>query len=357
MRFAIIARLGTAAAVLLGCVGIGALAPASACACGGVIPKAGDLGSTATVNREVALLGWDGRRETIVMQLALRSGIDTAALIVPTPTPATVTAGAPQTFKELEARTAPQVVTHYRWLSKIGAGASSAAAPATAGPTVLGRVQLGPLEATTLTGGDLDGIRKWLTDNGYQTKPEVVDAMAPYLRDGWSFVAMRLTSDQPLSGALDPVRFEFDTDRLVYPMRMSAAAKSSQTVVLYVLGEHRMRRTDPDANKQSSDVEFADRATDFADADLARLSGGGHDYLTGLRVTIDNPAAISTDFTFAAADSDEPYHQIVERTENAEILGVPGGVILYGALATIGLFALAFILFPGRRGPRDGWAA
>jgi hypothetical protein len=63
-------------------------------------------------------------------------------------------------------------------------------------------------------------------------------------------VAMRLTSTDQLNGRLAPVKLVFASDRLVYPMRMSAAAQTPQRVVVYTLGAHRMKRTDADAAAQ-----------------------------------------------------------------------------------------------------------
>ncbi|RJO78729.1 DUF2330 domain-containing protein [Nocardia panacis] len=351
MRFGIGARLGAVAAILVASAGIGGFAPAAAC--GGVFTGAA-AGSAATVHREAALASWDGHRETLIMQLTLRTGADNAALIVPTPTPATVGAAAPDTFTELAARTAPQVRTSYRWFAEVD---GETGAPKSGVPAVRDRVRLGPIEAATLSGGDLTGIRKWLGDNGYQITPQVADRMTSYLRDGWSFVALRLTSDRPLSGAVDPVRIVFDTDRLIYPMRMSAAATAPQTVELFLLGAHRMQRSDPDAGKHRQTLEFADRITDPTDPDLRALSAGGRDYLTALQIAIDIPGTITTDLTFTDAPTDTPFRSRVDRVENADILGMPGGIILFAAFGAVGLFALIFVFVPNRPRRGDYWAA
>ncbi|GAB0101820.1 hypothetical protein JMUB6875_07860 [Nocardia sp. JMUB6875] len=184
-------------------------------------------------------MAWDGQRETIEMRLDLRSSGQGAALLVPTPAPATVTAGNPATFTELERLTAPQVVTVRKWFGDFRLGWGSAAdgagaMPGGGAPTVLDRVRLGPVEATTFTGGDLTGIREWLSHNGYEMREEVLATMPPYLDEGWSFVALRLTTSATLNGALDPVRLAFASDRLVYPMRMSRAAAHPQKVRVYV---------------------------------------------------------------------------------------------------------------------------
>ncbi len=47
---------------------------------------------------------------------------------------------------------------------------------------VVSQVQLGPLEATTLAGGDVAGLQKWSADNGYAIKAAVLQAMNPCVR-------------------------------------------------------------------------------------------------------------------------------------------------------------------------------
>lgn len=59
--------------------------PGYACACGAAVAPSG---ANATMNREVALVHWDGTTETMVMQLAMDASTDNVALVVPTPAPA-----------------------------------------------------------------------------------------------------------------------------------------------------------------------------------------------------------------------------------------------------------------------------
>ncbi|MBC7300050.1 MAG: DUF2330 domain-containing protein [Nocardia sp.] len=317
--------------------GSGAVMPATACACGGVVSADG----SARVDSEAAILGWDGTRETVLMRLGMQFEGADAALIVPTPTPATVSAGNSESFRELTRITAPERVTEYDWFGS-QRGDASGAAPGS-GPDVLGRVQLGPLEATTLRGGDLAGVREWLDTNGYQLRPEVSATLDPYLREGWSFVAMRLTSAETLSGALDPVRLTFDSDRLVYPMRMSSAATAPQSVHLFVFSDHRVTRIDPDASHHRITTEFASAVTEPQDPDLKALAAG-NDYLTELSISIPEPAAITSDFRFGPADEDVDVRDRVVRKEYVEILGLPAGyVLIVAGLSLVGVIAGAAV--------------
>jgi len=319
------ARVCAAAVLAAGFLVGGAGSPAGACACGGIVSP--DL--DARVTGEQALLAMNGRTETIVMRLDVESVAKNAALIVPTPAPATVTQAGPAMFPELERLTAPRVEP-----SRNGRADLDTAAAAGSAPTVVAQVQLGPLEASTLAGGDLTGVRHWLDSHGYVMRPEVTAQLEPYLRQGWSFVAMRLTGEKPLNGQLDPVRLDFASDGLIYPMRMSAAARDTQRVVTYTLSPHRMQRSDADTAWQDVTLDYAGSvAGRTTDPTLTELSVG-NPYLTRISTTITDPASIRADFAFVAAPTDDPYRRVVGAGGSTGA-GTPVGVIVAAAVFAI----------------------
>ncbi|MCV6977110.1 DUF2330 domain-containing protein [Mycobacterium bourgelatii] len=323
--------------------------PSQACACGAAIPPSG---ADARMNSEVALLHWDGTTENIVMRLGLDSSTDNLALVVPTPTPAVVTTTDKAAFTELSRLTAPKIEHQRRW--RIGPGSSSAtdtdAAVAAPGPQVLSQVHLGPLEATTLAGGDLAGLQKWLSDNGYAIRPAVSSALDPYVRDGWAFVAMRLTSTTHIVGGLDPVRLTFRSPRLVYPMRLSVAAQGPQRVTIFTLSDHRQQRTDDDATHQTTQVQFAGNiAGDVRDPLLRELTASHGGYLTKIQVDIDETSRISSDFTFGNAPNDESYRQVQIVYDDATIpLELLVAVVLV-VLVVVGLVGFVLVRRRTRR--------
>jgi hypothetical protein len=157
---------------------------AVACACGAVVTSPN---SSAGIADEEALVTMAGGTETVVMRLNLKTSGNDAGLIFPTPTPATVTATSPSLFDELARLSAPRIETRRHWT--FGFGMAGSAPPAAAGaPTVLRQVQLGPLEATTLTGGDVSGAQQWLNAHGYTMRPKSLPALTRTSpRDGrWS---------------------------------------------------------------------------------------------------------------------------------------------------------------------------
>ncbi|MFP1153272.1 DUF2330 domain-containing protein [Mycobacterium sherrisii] len=304
--------LGLVAVTMATLANVAVAAPRYACACGAVAPP---VGSQATMNREVALAHWNGSSETVVMQLALAADTDNVALVVPTPAAATVTEADQATFTELDELTAPRVQQRRHWVlgTSEPAARTTLEAGAPRGPTVIDQVRLGPLEATTLAGGDLSGLRKWLDDNGYAIRPAVSQALGPYVRDGWSFVAIRLVGSAPIVGGLKPVRMRFASPQFVYPMRLSAAAEGPQQVTVFTLSDHRQQRTDADARSgQSVQVQFAGNiAADVHDPLLRELTADHGGYLTKMVVNIPQPQRISADFTFGNAAGDDSYRRVI----------------------------------------------
>ncbi len=149
----------------------------------------------------------------------------TPGCVVPTPTPATVELGDVAVFDALERELRARGDHRVGLVGAEGSPSETAARARPGGsPVVLDQVQLGPIQATTLAADDAQGLTDWLDVNGYALPDAVAAQLGPYVDDGWSFVALKLTADLPFDGELDPIRFTFDSDELVYPMRMSAAA-------------------------------------------------------------------------------------------------------------------------------------
>lgn len=225
--------------VLLAQVALGAASPAAACGCGGFVDPLGD-GHDANVLEETAVLSLRDGMETIVMGLSLDAERVGSTLLMPTPTVPEVTAGSSGTLREMAAATAPRERIEYDIWGSLGFGAGGGLGGAGSGPpgkaTVHSQEQIGNYEVAVL-GGDADGVRTWLEENGYALAEDLSTLIDPYAEDGWTFTAIRYAEDAVLSGDVEPLRFDFATDELVYPMRFSQAAETAQRVHLYVLAE------------------------------------------------------------------------------------------------------------------------
>ncbi|MEO5535143.1 MAG: DUF2330 domain-containing protein [Pseudolysinimonas sp.] len=331
-------RRAGAISVVIGCA-LGLLlaalpaVPAAACACGGVAPSPG---SQVAVNEEHAIVSRAGGVEQIDLLLGMLSTDTQTGLIFPTPTPATVTLGDRADFEALDRVTTPTRVEDYDPWTTRGDGYG---APAGGAPQVLADVDLGPIRAVTLAADDAGALSTWLADNNFVLPDAVSALLGSYVERGWYFVAMKLTGEAPLEGDLDPIRFTFDSDTLVYPLELSRAATDPQTVRLYVVDDHRQV------------VAFDDHhPVDTASVTWAAPVTGtevGHfgDFLTVFDLFFPDPGSqITGDLTFTDDTTDATFGTEVHVSVPLGIFGIPLGWLL---IALGGILVLAVLLVVG----------
>jgi hypothetical protein len=98
-----------------------------------------------------------------------------------------------------------------------------------------GSYDLAVVEAAS--GADLDN---WLRNNGYSRMPGGgADIAGAYARAGWVFVAAKLRRDGTGFMRPHPLAITFPCDRPVYPMRLTALARSSVYLQLWVAANQR----------------------------------------------------------------------------------------------------------------------
>lgn len=316
---------GALAGVLLAITA--AAGPANACGCGAVTPAAG---TTAAATAESAIISLAGGVETIHLSLDFDAAVPNVGLVVPTPAPATVTAGDPALFGALERQTAPTPRYVDDWwgnVEPIGDGQ----------PRVISRVRVGALEATTLAATDSAGLGAWLSTNGYELPAETAPMLADYVAKRWNFVAIKLANKTSLDGRLDPLQVSFATPELVYPVGMARAIAGQQSMRLSVFADHRLdvvRAGTGGALNAAVRTVWAGKVTDPA---LATLGP----YLTVTDVRFDQPAAqISSEIGFAVAPNDDSVRPSTVVVRPIELLGFPLGTLL----AVWGGLGLLFIV-------------
>ncbi|MDX3536170.1 DUF2330 domain-containing protein [Streptomyces sp. MB09-01] len=324
--------------------------PAYACGCGAMVP---DGRSRIGVDRETSVVRWDGRTEQIVMRFTVGGDAHRAAWIMPVPGRATVELGDGDMFGELRDLTRPErKARHYFWprhrdwpFSSSRDGLAGATPPG-AGDTavgVVGREQLGDFDVARLTATDPDALKTWLETNGFKLPDRLAAEVQPYVDQRWEYVAVRLAPRQQgkvLRGDLDPLRIRFESDRLVYPMRLSRMAKTPQSLGLYVLADHRMEPASP-IGGSAPKVTFAG-AVHPKDGPIAELAGGKPVFLTAIDQEFPEPARIDADHELRATAKDTPYRRAVYHDE---LLTVGGGIPVWLLTVSAVLVALAGSFF------------
>ncbi|MEU0526545.1 DUF2330 domain-containing protein [Streptomyces niveus] len=328
------------------------IAPAYACGCGAMVPG---RQSTMGVDRETSVVRWDGATEQIVMRFTVNGNAPEAAWIMPVPSRAEVELGDPALFGELDALTEPERRTrHYFWprgddwpFAPDGDGLSAGAPlPGDAAPPVgvVGRERLGDFDVARLTATDPGALRDWLETNGFELPADLATGLQPYVDQEWEYVAVRLAPEEDgatLRGTLDPLRLTFESDRLIYPMRLSRLADQPQSLGLYVLADHRM---EPRASigGDEPEIRFAGRVSAGDSPALGELTGAGGMFLTAIDQYFPRPERIDADHELRATASDTPYRRVYYDYELRMFAGVPawlatvGGVFVVLTLLVVG---------------------
>jgi hypothetical protein len=328
--------------------------PAYACGCGGMVPPEQ---SRIAVGQESSVVRWDGETEDIVMRLSVSGDAEEAAWIMPVPHRATVRLGNWKIFSDLSRITTPEVRERsYFWprsgdwpLVESDGNATGAAPEDGAGVRDVGRQRLGPFDVARLTATDPDALSGWLDDNGFALPPRLAKELKPYVEQKWEYVAVKLVPserDRALDGPLDPLHLTFKSDRLVYPMRLSRAAREAQYLRLYVLAPHRMQpRSDIGGDKP--DLLYAGRLDEQEGVQrpLSELAGE-ETYLTAFDQSFPVPARINGDHELRPASSDSAFHKVEYDDELLRWGGVPAWLVTVMAAVTAVVGAMVLV---GRR--------
>ncbi|MFT4084746.1 MAG: DUF2330 domain-containing protein [Nocardioides sp.] len=313
---------------------------ARACACGAAYPVQGD---DLAAGPERALLSWtEDHRERLEMALSLTGDGADAAVLIPTPAAPRVAQGDLATFDELDRLTSAPRETAGAADAGDGAGAPQQA------PSVLSRTVLDDVVATVLTGGSPRGVTRWLDRHGYAHKPQVRPVIGEYLRAGWVLTAVKLRADRAFDGAIDPMVLTFDSDRLVYPMRLSSTAAEVEPVTIYTLDDVYDVRTDSGTAGQvaSMDAYLRLDPDQVRDATLRRAIGDSGQVLTRWTYTTADPASLTADFAFGSSHTtpEESWPDLLGRGDSGgageswwpvALGGVASGVLI--GLVVLGL--------------------
>ena len=327
--------------VTLALLATSAVGPAYACGCGGVV---GPPETTITASSERAIINWTGERETIELTFDIDSDTPRAGLIVPTPNPATISAGDLRTFEIVESVIRPSVIVEKDWWG-IDYFVPDPD-PVTVDTTP--RVPLGPIQTSTILASDSVALQAWLTLNGYGVTDAMASAIKTYSEYGWSFTLISLASEDVIDGHIDPIKLTFDTNRLVYPMRLARSEPGPQNVRLYVFDNHRNDVTQAAAQTLNIDGDVEELyAGEVEDSRLQQLGS----YLSAFDITYDDPQnQVTSDIGFFPSVRDTDYAPTVTEYRPVTLVGLPVGTLVV-AWALIGIL-LVIAHFRGRRKAR-----
>lgn len=100
--------------------------------------------------------------------------------------------------------------------------------------------RVGAYDISVLRSKDTEGLKEWLTDNGFATIPATAqETIAAYIREGWVFAAIALSREDTGASTPHPIKIIFKASAPVYPMRLTAVAGGNTALDLFVIADKR----------------------------------------------------------------------------------------------------------------------
>jgi len=203
------------------------------------------------VAEESALIVWDAADKTqhFIRRASFNAEDDSFGFLVPTPTRPELAEASDKAFKMLEMLTAPPVRIAYidvpRAANSHGRPVLRSAPLARPPVNVLEIKRVAGFDAAVLEATDAQALTDWLKKHDYQSRPELMQWLEPYVKQGWKITAFKIAQNQRKNSSIhtSAVRMSFKTDKPFFPYREPAdqrtASHSSRLLRVYFLSEKR----------------------------------------------------------------------------------------------------------------------
>jgi hypothetical protein len=247
---------------------------------GKYIGRLASLARDPSMPSQAAVIGYDQGVETLIVESGVENDGSTLAWVVPVPAePKLISAVSPGTVLSALDLSTPPLVEANRVRREMGswailvaiaipiglllrfvrsrgvlnavlvilllgcmigmflpALANSRGMPETAGISVVRSVTAGKYEVDVLRAASADELGAWLGERGFGFSEEVRAAASSLIKDGWLFCAATVAPGKGLV-APHPLKVVFPTERIVYPMRLTAAEGGLLDLDLVVFAE------------------------------------------------------------------------------------------------------------------------
>ncbi len=188
-------------------------------------------------NQKAIILYADGR-EDLILQVRFEGPVEEFGWLIPVPGKPEVAKASIECFYELS--------QHTQYHGRRGRQMSEAAGAV----QVLEIKTVGSYDIAVLAAGDARALSSWLAKHKFNWPRDHRDVLEHYVRKKWYFVAVKInlgkaSADETVAerlrtGELHPLKLSFDTDKCVYPLKISSVNGGYSDVDIYVLGAERL---------------------------------------------------------------------------------------------------------------------
>jgi len=199
------------------------LAPAAVLADGMIVPRPERY---VWETEQQAVIFYENNQETLVLSVSFQGNAEDFAWIVPTPSRPEVSKSSDELFASLQELTTPI----YDYSQPMPLRETGLMGYDEKGVYVLETKQIDYYKIAVLEANNADSLSQWLKDNGYQYPESGKYILDNYIQSGWYFTAIKIVDDylsanveyQLNSGHAIPLKLEFATSKIVYPLKISA---------------------------------------------------------------------------------------------------------------------------------------
>lgn len=195
-----------------------------------------------------AIIVFADKKERLILQTTYTGKVSNFVWVVPTPNIVKVDKAESNVFEIFHMITAPRLKYWFNaneW-EHFGAAARSAQSAAVPDVDVLGEKKIGVFDVIVLRARKADELIKWLNTNKYQIPKNIKPILDDYIKRGWVFTISKVSAtsfkdkNKKMSGTLEPLVFEFNTEKPVYPLKLTSLNKGKTKILIYTIAKNRM---------------------------------------------------------------------------------------------------------------------
>lgn len=107
------------------------------------------------------------------------------------------------------------------------------------GVRIEARYEVGEYEILILSANESNGLRTWLTQNGYSIPDQANEVLDPYIKSNMKFFVVKVNLDQFArmnTEYLSPIQITYESDKFMLPIRLGMAnANGPQDLIVYAI--------------------------------------------------------------------------------------------------------------------------
>ena len=210
-------------------------------------------------NKSEVIIVRDGLRTTITMSNDFKGNVRDFAMVVPVPAVLAekdIRVTNRRIFQSLDAYSAPRLVEYYDHnpctpvydqLFSVAESAPTSTRSLMADNeslnkkeykvTIEAQYTVGEYDILILSAKESNGLKRWLTDNGYKIPAQAEEVLDPYIKSNMKFFVVKVNMDEFYvnnSEYLSPIQITFESEKFMLPIRLGMAnADGDQDMIVY----------------------------------------------------------------------------------------------------------------------------